>query len=623
MTQKLFPAIAILTLLAMQVLTKPLARIVPQTPPQTSASGTIRGIVTRTGTSEPIAGVLISATDRSVGARGQFPQAAAAPGVARGTAPAPLTTKTDINGQFVLESVPAGQYQVRVELEGYFGQETNGNTLTYVTSFVPIGIGSGSADLKISLTPGATLSGRVSEVDGRPAVSVNVQAFRLTYPNGIATLQATVANTSDDRGEYRLFRLPPGEYYLAATHAQNRALAAARGAAAVPAGSVRTFYPNTVDSSQARLIAVTGGEELSGMNITFQDAHTIKISGQVVSTVTLPPSVGPRGNVQPTRVQLTLAPHDKNVLTDLNFTSAGNVTLEAPANGQFEIIGILPGSYDLFARVLVSNAIADPMAARTQPTDYYGRTSFESRYDDVQGLSLIVRPGVELKVNLTVDGIAAASAILRVTLQSDDGARLISTYARGTGRQPVAGVHRPIVFPFVNEGLYRFQTSISLADLAAALRTRGSNTPNITSAYVDDVRENGASVYDNGLYVGAQAPGPVEISLKTNGGAIEGVAVDSKQEPKAGAIVSLVPPEGRRQNPALYKIATSDAMGRFVIRGIPPGLYKLFAWDNVQSDAYQNAAFLSKYEEHGRAVSVMSATTTNTQVPVITVEKVR
>src|SRR6186713_2150969 len=159
MTQKLFPAIAILTLLAMQVLTKPLARMVPQTPPQTSASGTIRGIVTRTGTSEPIAGVVISATDRSVGARGQFPQAAVAPGVARGTAPAPLTTKTDINGQFVLESVPAGQYQVRVELEGYFGQETNGNTLTYVTSFVPIGIGSGSADLKISLTPGATLSG--------------------------------------------------------------------------------------------------------------------------------------------------------------------------------------------------------------------------------------------------------------------------------------------------------------------------------------------------------------------------------------------------------------------------------------------------------------------------------
>jgi hypothetical protein len=60
----------------------------------------------------------------------------------------------------------------------------------------------------------------------------------------------------------------------------------------------------------------------------------------------------------------------------------------------------------------------------------------------------------------------------------------------------------------------------------------------------------------------------------------------------------------RRQNPALYKLARSDAEGRFSLDLVPPGSYKLFAWESVQPSAYQNAGFLEKFEDRGVNVTV-------------------
>jgi hypothetical protein len=604
-------------------LLKPMPGAELQAPPQTPATATIHGVVTRAGTSEPIPDVFISAINRGGGARGV--QTFAAARGERGPAPVPLSTKSDRSGHFIFESIPAGSYEVRAELEGYFGPESNGTFPTYVSTLVTVDGGKPTPDMTFSLFPGGTIAGRVMEVDGRPAVAANVQALRVTYQNGLPVMQAAVANSSDDHGDYRLFHMPPGEYYVAVVApqgARGRGFAGARGLG-VPAGSVRTFYPGTVDIATAAPVVVAGGAELTGVNVGLRDTHTIKISGKVVSTIPFSPRIGPRGNIQTTSVQLILTPHERNVLADPNSTNATNIALEPPANGEFEIAGILPGSYDLFARVQNLNAVADPAVLTTQPSYYFGRTSFESRFEDVQGLSLVIRPGVDLKVHVTVDGNPTlASAVVRAMIQSDDGARLLPAYARGGRQQPTADAEGTIEFLSINEGLYRFQTVISpVARTAAERGQRGTAvTTNFAAAYVEDIRENGLSVYDNGLRVGKEAPGTIEILLKTNGGNIAGVVVDSKQDPKAGALVTLVPPDGRRQNPALYKTATSDAMGRFTIRGIAPGPYKIFAWENLQNGAYQNPDFLLKYEERGRVLNVLPATTANAQVNAITVE---
>jgi hypothetical protein len=40
---------------------------------------------------------------------------------------------------------------------------------------------------------------------------------------------------------------------------------------------------------------------------------------------------------------------------------------------------------------------------------------------------------------------------------------------------------------------------------------------------------------------------------------------------------------------------------------VPPGSYKLFAWDNVVPGAYENEEFLQRYEARGTDVKVTTS----------------
>jgi hypothetical protein len=153
---------------------------------------------------------------------------------------------------------------------------------------------------------------------------------------------------------------------------------------------------------------------------------------------------------------------------------------------------------------------------------------------------------------------------------------------------PVIAADGSFAIPFVPEGHYRFQVTI----------TEPGN------AYLADIRQAGISVYDNGLTVGKEAVNAIEASINTNGGSIEGNVVGADRKPVPRTTVVLVPAMSRRQNPALYRTIQTDAQGHFVLAGIAPGSWKLFAWESVQPSAYQNEEFLRKYEERGTSVTV-------------------
>jgi hypothetical protein len=81
--------------------------------------------------------------------------------------------------------------------------------------------------------------------------------------------------------------------------------------------------------------------------------------------------------------------------------------------------------------------------------------------------------------------------------------------------------------------------------------------------------------------------------------------------------VALVPEAARRENLALYLSAATDASGRFVMRGIPPGDYKLIAWESVRLFAYQNAAFSAKDENLGKLIHVGQGNTVSAERTII------
>jgi hypothetical protein len=62
--------------------------------------------------------------------------------------------------------------------------------------------------------------------------------------------------------------------------------------------------------------------------------------------------------------------------------------------------------------------------------------------------------------------------------------------------------------------------------------------------------------------------------------------------------------ERRVQRTDLYKTASTDEAGQFLIEGVPPGDYRLFAWENVPEFAWRDPAFMREIEERGRALRI-------------------
>lgn len=62
-----------------------------------------------------------------------------------------------------------------------------------------------------------------------------------------------------------------------------------------------------------------------------------------------------------------------------------------------------------------------------------------------------------------------------------------------------------------------------------------------------------------------------------------------------------------------------DDKGKFTMTGVPPGTYKLFAWENIPEGAYQNRDFMRNYEDRGIVAVVPAGETvspTVTRIPV-------
>jgi hypothetical protein len=120
--------------------------------------------------------------------------------------------------------------------------------------------------------------------------------------------------------------------------------------------------------------------------------------------------------------------------------------------------------------------------------------------------------------------------------------------------------------------------------------------------------------------VGGAAPQSLQVLLGSDGGQIVGSVLNSSGQPRSGAQLVLVPNGDRRGRPEQYKLAKSDETGAFTIRAVPPGDYKIFAWEVLEPYAYLNADFMRIYEELGQPVHVDSNARIPTQVRMIPAE---
>jgi hypothetical protein len=104
--------------------------------------------------------------------------------------------------------------------------------------------------------------------------------------------------------------------------------------------------------------------------------------------------------------------------------------------------------------------------------------------------------------------------------------------------------------------------------------------------------------------------------LTTETGSVEGVAIGRTGDPAANVTVVLVPANARKRT-NLYQTLVTGRDGKFRFQEVPPGDYKLFSWEDIETGAWQDEEFVRPFESRGRAVRVSEHSKEDVQLNVI------
>jgi hypothetical protein len=98
--------------------------------------------------------------------------------------------------------------------------------------------------------------------------------------------------------------------------------------------------------------------------------------------------------------------------------------------------------------------------------------------------------------------------------------------------------------------------------------------------------------------------GELTFLLSPNAGVVEGSVQNAKDEAAPGAKVTLIPDSKHRSLKSRYKTVDTDQKGHFVIQGVAPGEYRIYAWEDIEEGAYEDPDFMKTHESGGTRVSI-------------------
>ena len=162
---------------------------------------------------------------------------------------------SDDEGRYQLANLPPGDWRITVSKGGYFTWEP-GQRRPFSPP-PPITLTRGQrVTADVPLSRGGVILGRVSDETGEPLAGLRVRVYRARMTRGSRRLEDVgAADYTDDTGAYRIFGLPPGDYYVAAS------LRMAPLDSVVQTTYSPTYYPGTGDLAEAQRIRVELGTE--------------------------------------------------------------------------------------------------------------------------------------------------------------------------------------------------------------------------------------------------------------------------------------------------------------------------------------------------------------------------
>jgi protocatechuate 3,4-dioxygenase beta subunit len=494
--------------------------------------------------------------------------------VASGPPPS-YTTTSDAEGKYAMKGIEPGKYRMTVTRNGFVNATYGARGQFRPGALISLDRAQTIRNVDVRLTPHGVVTGRILDEEGEPVSFANVNVMTFRYVQGKKQLMNTGNATTNDLGEYRIFGIAPGKYYLSATARSNAMMmgpAIERPAVGQPEEDyVPTYYPGTVDMASAALVEVGGGATVSGLNLTLSKARTVHVKGHVTNMVS------PQRPVQV-------------MLTPRNSVGFGGPMRSNPvdAAGNFDLRGVTPGSYFAFANLNEDGKM------------YTARVPVEVGGSNVENVNLTLAPGSDVPGTLRVEGDTTQEfSNTNVYLQPAE-----------------AGV---INFSGVSPARLKDDRSFVLQNAgSAAFRVLVMGLPD--GMYVKAIRAGDLDVLAAGLDLSKGTAPPLEILIGQHAPAVTGSVQDpGTGQPAPGATVVLIPQEKeRRDQNTYYRQTATDQRGAYTLKNVPPGEYKVFAWEDLEPGAYMDPEFMKPIEGKGESVSLRESdqkTVTLTLIP--------
>ena len=396
---------------------------------------------------------------------------------------------------------------------------------------------------------------------------------------------AKVGSTaSDDRGVYRIYGLPPGEYLIASAirvgglgNGDIAAMSAAQvdqafrelqqqqtgqpiAADSPPRASLANgayayapvFFPGVTSPSGATPIRLGVGEERGDVDVTVQFTRMATIQGTVTAADGAVPATQFVINVD----GLQLPPLVGSIPTYSSQTG--------PTGKTFKYTNVAPGRYRIRAQA-------------TSPVVSWAKADVGVTSDDISGLSLVLQPALKMTGRIVFDAATLKPpdlAGVRVNLMATNGLGSASAGATRLGNFAVP--------PATVRADGAFEISGILPDTYRVATT----VPGPAGWWLRSALVNGRDILDYPFEV--SGPGDISDAVLTfsdRHSTLSGRLDQASGQPASAYFVAVFPEDRALWRPQSRRIqlVRADASGAWIVKDLPPGDYLIAAMTEVDT----------------------------------------
>jgi Carboxypeptidase regulatory-like domain len=502
------------------------------------------------------------------------------------------TALTDAQGRYEFKELPAGRFNVSVSKSGYVTMQY-GQTRPFEPGR-PIELADAQVLDKADmvLPRGGVLAGRVVDEFGEAVADADVTAMRMQFQNGRRRLVPSGRNAStNDLGQFRIYGLPPGEYYVSATlrNASTMVLDMLGGGGAMAgssgpsqnSGYAATYYPSTPNPAEAQRVAIAVGQELPSVDIQLQPVKLARIAGTAFGSDGKPMS----------GAMVMLMPSMKDAM----FFGPGG-TSRTDKDGNFTLTGVTPGEYSLqvqstggiFQTTANGNVMAFAFATSSDgstgagpnppPQREIGMASVSVGGDDITGLVITGTRGAKASGTVSFDGGTRPDGITNIRVTAP----------------PTDADGNPM--PSFGAGQVKESGAFEVEGLVGGRTFRLGNLPR--GWVLKRVTLNGEDITDRGAdFKPGEDVNGIDIELTNKTTTITGSVTTAKGEAVKDYTVVVFSSDPQKWAFPQNRWMTStrpDQEGRFRVANLPPGEYLAIAVEYVAQGDWQDPAWLER-----------------------------